>query len=313
LNEAGIIQLLRRQEAVNGIGIGDDAALLEQLPVQGESLVVASDLIAENTHFKLKWSSPVDLAYKLVETNVSDFYCKGVKPSYAVFQLAVAGHFLDQLKPFLNAVKKRLKVHGVQLLGGDTIRAERCLFGLTLLGSTASFVPRKSKSTIPSGSVLACLGEIGGSSLGLKDLKRKEKRSKYVKAYLRPKSQRPSAKILQEAYCSIDQSDSLIEALECLALENNVQLKLHIDRLPVPKGASLTARKKDLEFFLQASEDLAIISVFPSQLEQRIKELGFTVIGTVAKLNRKKKHIKLYFQSQRVREIDLSKTYQHFG
>ena len=105
MNETDIIQLLRKQEVVNGIGIGDDAALLKELPRDGENLIIASDLIAENTHFKLKWSSPVDLAYKLVETNVSDFYCKGVEPSYAVFQLAVARHFLNQLKPFKRGEK----------------------------------------------------------------------------------------------------------------------------------------------------------------------------------------------------------------
>ena len=313
MNETDIIQLLRRQEVVNGIGIGDDAALLKGLPRNGESLIIASDLIAENTHFKLKWSSPVDLAYKLVETNVSDFYCKGVEPSYAVFQLAVASHFLNQLKPFLNAVKKRLKFHGVKLLGGDTIKAEHCFFGLTLLGSSANFIPRKSKSTIPPGSVLACLGKIGGSSLGLKALKQKEKKSKHVKAYLRPKSQRPPAEILQEAYCSIDQSDSLMEALECLASENKIQLKLDLEKLPVPKGASFSAKRKEMKFFLQASEDLAILAIFPDQMKQKITDHGFSILGTVSELDRKKKYIKLYWQSEKIRELDLTKTYQHFG
>jgi thiamine-monophosphate kinase len=312
LNEAEIIQLLSKKMEINGIGIGDDIAFLKKFPLAGESLVVASDIIAENTHFKLKWSSPVDLAYKLVETNVSDFYCKGTKPSYAVFQLAVKDSFLPDLKIFLNTVKKRLQFHGIQLIGGDTIKADRCLFGLTLLGSAESIVGRKSASLIPKGSLLVCLGELGGSSFGLKGLKQ-NKENIHLTSYLRPESKMPKESIMKKAYCSIDQSDSFIETINYLSTENNVLINVYLDQIPVAKGVPYSENLRELRFILGASEDLAIVAIFPKSMRKKIVENNFTLIGKVSGSGQKENKLNFYWKDRIISDLDFVKTYKHFG
>src|SRR3990167_8983426 len=68
------------------IGIGDDAAVLKH----GKNfLLFTTDMLVENDHFSLKYSTPEQVGMKAIEQNASDIAAMGGLPKYAVISLAL--------------------------------------------------------------------------------------------------------------------------------------------------------------------------------------------------------------------------------
>src|ERR687896_301014 len=101
LGEFGLIEKIRRAAFVSRgvkIGIGDDAAWLKNL---SSSCLVTADLLLEDVHFNLKWTSLFDLGYKSLAVNMSDIAAMGGVPSYATVSLGVpVGFSAEQVYEF---------------------------------------------------------------------------------------------------------------------------------------------------------------------------------------------------------------------
>ena len=66
------------------LGPGDDAAVL----VPRGDIVITTDVLIENVHFKRAWSSAFQTGRKAVAVNVSDVEAMGAEPSAVVIGLA---------------------------------------------------------------------------------------------------------------------------------------------------------------------------------------------------------------------------------
>src|SRR3989344_5224430 len=68
-------------------GIGDDAAVLKY--DKNNYLLFTTDMLVENDHFSLKYSTPGQIGMKAIEQNASDIAAMGGIPKFAVVSLAL--------------------------------------------------------------------------------------------------------------------------------------------------------------------------------------------------------------------------------
>ena len=164
LGEAGLIARaawrFRRATSVL-VGIGDDAAVLRR-PSAGH-LLLASDMLIEDVHFRRAQLSPAWIGWKALACNISDIAAMGGLPRWAVVSLGVPPNtpvrFTDGVSAGLARCAKRF---GVAIVGGDTVRAPQVVLDVAILG-TASPRHLTLRSGARVGDVLFVTGRLGGS------------------------------------------------------------------------------------------------------------------------------------------------------
>src|SRR5207253_1460994 len=172
LTELALIRALReraRQAPGVRVGIGDDCAVLEA--PGGGLLVVTTDLLIEDVHFRRRYAEPADIGWKALAVNVSDIAAMGGRPRWAVVALACpAATTPDEIEAFYEGALALAREHGVAIVGGDTSSSPHGWFiNVTLLGDAVRPVVR---STARVGDVIAVTGTLGRSAAGLAVLER---------------------------------------------------------------------------------------------------------------------------------------------
>src|SRR5258706_6979469 len=106
--------------AAGAFDLLDDAAVVPSRP--GLDLVVTKDAMVEGVHFPAG-ESPDLVARKLVRVNLSDLAAKAAEPFGCFLAVALTGvHDADARAAFARGLGEDLKLYGVDLLGGDTVR-----------------------------------------------------------------------------------------------------------------------------------------------------------------------------------------------
>src|SRR5436305_8518096 len=143
VGEFGLIDLLARTlpaEARSGpgvqIGIGDDAAVWQPHP--GERVVVTTDSLVEDVHFRLDWTDWESLGHKLIAVNLSDLAAMGAAPRLAVITLELRGdERVAGLQDLYRGAGDLARRYGLVIAGGDIVRSPRSLaFHVSALGET---------------------------------------------------------------------------------------------------------------------------------------------------------------------------------
>ena len=140
----------------------DDCALIEH---GGEPYLYTTDSLAQDTHFRLDWSSPEDIAFKLLHVNLSDLWAAGGMPEFCLLNLGLPDPADEALiQRFSSCFRHLLREHRIALVGGDTFRSIGYLFSLTLFGPALQ--PRFRRAQPGDGLFLS--GHVGLSQLGYK-------------------------------------------------------------------------------------------------------------------------------------------------
>lgn len=100
-----------------GLGIGDDAALLE-VPA-GRQLVACTDTLVAGIHF-LPDSAPEDIGWKSLAVNLSDLAAMGAEPAWALLSLTLPQSMPRFVARFADGFAVLARMHHVALVGGDT-------------------------------------------------------------------------------------------------------------------------------------------------------------------------------------------------
>lgn len=168
LGEFGLIEALRRVAAPprkGERGIGDDCALLA-LP--GGRAVVSKDLLVEGVHFDLSWFRPEELGHRAVAANLSDLAAAGAVPhAYFVGISAPPETEVSFLLSLAKGMERCARPAGLRLMGGDTVRGERLVLSVTVVGSLPARRKAMTRSGARPGDLLFVTGEPGWSRLGL--------------------------------------------------------------------------------------------------------------------------------------------------
>lgn len=253
--ELEIIRLIRR--TVEGgpaerveTGIGDDTAVL--LPRPGARLLVTTDLIVEDVHFRRAWASPFDIGWKAMAVNLSDIAGKGGRPLWALVGLALpAPADPAEVEALYEGMRQAAAPHGVAIVGGDTSTSPGGWFvNVTVLGEHDGS-PRLRSGATP-GDAVAVTGTLGRSAAGLAALEGGRARLGAMRpatleavtaAYLRPTARVAEGRWLGAAavHAMMDCSDGLATDLAHICRESGVGARVALSRLPVDPSAGEVA------------------------------------------------------------------------
>lgn len=228
--ELAFIETLRRMASHPAArGLDDDCAVLA---IGGETLVLTHDMMVAGVHF-LPEQDPVDIAWKLVATNISDLAAKGAEPVGVLLGYMLGA---DDAR-FLAGLEEALAHYGAPLLGGDTVSGPRDggaaqALGLTAIGR-ATHQPVPSRSGARPGDGLYVTGPVGGAMIGFEALRAGQGDSL---AYRRPRALLAEGQALAPMVSAMmDVSDGLL--LDAARLARASGVTLAIDSLSVPIAA----------------------------------------------------------------------------
>jgi len=276
LTETELIKMIRaRAGGGTGVrvGIGDDCAVLE--PGRG-LLVVTTDLLLENIHFRRQYTEPADIGWKAMAVNLSDIAATAGRPRWALVALACPeGTTAAEVEAFYTGALKLGDEHGVVIVGGDTsVSPTGWLVNVTLIGEAIRPVLR---SGAQPGDVVAVTGSIGASAGGLALLEDGRElpglpasaRARVVAAHLRPQPRVAEGRWMADTgdlTAMIDLSDGLATDLGHITIESTAGARIHLDRLPVDESTRAVAAalgRDPLDWATSGGEDYELLLTCP--------------------------------------------------
>lgn len=302
LGEFGLIDqiagLFGEGRAEDTTGIGDDCAVLPYK--NGQSLLITTDMLIEDRHFRHGWISSEDLGYKSLAVNLSDISAMGGKPLYAFLSIGLPDDLtLDWVERFFRGTRELSETHGVKLLGGDTTKSPgQMVINYTVLGTMAEESVLWRSSAKP-GDQVAVLGKLGESGAGLKLLMENKTSyssaaQKLINSHNHPQLYVGEAQFLASfpaVHSMIDLSDGIQSDAGHIAKKSGVSLQVDADRIPITSDLKQVCESYNwdpLELALASGEDYGLLFTFDetnagSMLDEFKQNFNveFTIIGEV--------------------------------
>ncbi len=266
-----LARLVPRQGADLIEGIGDDAAVLRTAPEPAPYLLVTTDMLVENEHFRTHWAAPEQIGYKASECNVSDIAAMGGTPTWMFVALALPRRTeLEWVEALYRGLARSCHRHGIALAGGDTTQGPTIAISITLLGSVT---PEKLclRSHARVGDLLAVTGSLGASAAGLALLDKGREPTPYLLEKHRAPSCRMdlSDRIAPLAHAMIDISDGLASEVRHICARSKVGAELVAEQIPLHPDVAAAARLlgvDPLQWALGGGEDYELLfSIAPEQ------------------------------------------------
>jgi thiamine-monophosphate kinase len=281
VGEFGLIALLQdalpaavRARPDLELGIGDDAAVWS--PAPSENVVVTTDSLVENVHFRRDWTDWRSLGHKALAVNVSDIAAMGAMPRLAVVTLGLRGdervRDLQELYRGLGDVARR---YGVTVAGGDIVRSPHDLIlHVTVLGETRGG-RSLSRAGAAAGDLIGVTGTLGAAAAGLRllaldqrDPRRAATADQLIAAHLRPEPRVALGSTLLErgATAAMDLSDGLLGDLPKLLMASGVSARLDVTSIPVAAAVKALFPAEWLDLALRGGEDYELLFTAPADV-----------------------------------------------
>lgn len=262
-----------------------------------DGLLYTTDSLSEKTHFLHSWSSPRDLAIKLIHVNASDILSSGGKPLFCFLNLGLSSVSAksDWLQKFSQTLKKELKSLSIKLCGGDTYSSPSTNLTMTMVGECKNPISRD-KSQLYDNVYLS--GKIGLSKLGYNLLKNKGNSSQNaihkesIKKHLQPRADFKIFPILKDFYkinSAMDITDGLIQDAQKLSKASKLGMNIELKNLP---EIVLLQKYITIEEIVTSGEELVILFTSPEEILMK----GVSKIG---KMNNSKK-VTLFLDGKRI-------------
>lgn len=283
LGEFAVIDRLvrgRRQPGAVLLGPGDDAALLAA--GDGRTLI-STDVLVQDRHFRLDWSTPHDVGRKAIAQNAADIEAMGGRPTAFVAGFAAPGDTpAARVDALVDGMWDEAARIGAGIAGGDLVSGPLWVLSVTVLGDLDGRAPVL-RSGARAGSVLAVTGELGRSAAGyalwdngiggFDDLRRRH-------LVPQPPYGQGAAAAAAGAQAMIDVSDGLVADLRHVADASGVAIDVSTAALAADRDAltsAATAVGADpLAWVLGGGEDHALAACFAGR-----PPAGWRVVGTV--------------------------------
>ena len=312
IGEFGLIERIKNNVQLYSkdvvVGIGDDAAVLKY--DKNDYLLFASDMLAENVHFSLNYSTPKQIGMKAIEQNVSDIAAMGGIPKFALISLALPNDInIDFVDRLYNGINKELKKYTISIIGGDVVQSKMLIIDVALIG----FVEKRYlalRSNAKVSDLIFCSGDVGKSAVGL-ELLRSNINGKSIKKHLEPECRLSLSRRLVKIGINsmIDVSDGVASEVRHICQESGVGAVVYSGKIPISKNTindSKKIKKNPLDFALYGGEDFELIFTASKNKLKRLKKYDVSVIGEIVD---RKYGIKLI---QGNKKLDLQSGFDHF-
>lgn len=240
------------------VGIGDDAAILR--PRAGEDVVVSTDVLVENIHFRWRNQAPRTIGRRALLVNLSDLAAMGARPLGFTLALSAPPTLpVARLDALLTGLLREAKTHRCPLIGGNLSAASETSLAVTVLGG----VPRGGglrRGAARPGDRIFVTGALGGAGLALARSRARGARLRHLPTP-RLAAGRLLAGLKQRAAC-IDLSDGLASDLAHLTEASGVGAAIDVARIPTPRGFSAACARQQLDpaqVALHAGEDYELL------------------------------------------------------
>ena len=272
---------------LTSLGPGDDAAVVS---APDGRVVVSTDVLVEDRHFRRRWSSGEDVGRRAAAQNLADIAAMGAHPTSLVVALVAPPDLpASWVEGLARGLAEVCGPHGVGVVGGDLSGGSEVVVGVTVLGDLQGKAPVR-RSGARAGDVVAHAGVRGRSAAGLALLsagwRDDEDTRTLVAGYLRPEAPLAAGPVAaaRGATAMLDVSDGLLRDAGRLARASGVVLDLDDpatafgDDLALLAGAASRLGVDPVEWVLTGGEDHGLLATFPAGVDL---PPPFRVIGTV--------------------------------
>lgn len=263
------------------VGPGDDCAVFSP---RGQ-VVVSTDAMIEDVHFKKVWSGPGDVGRKAVAAAVADVEAMGARPIGVVVALSAPSDTAeDWALEFARGVRAECDRSGAALIGGDTTGGARIAITVTAFGDLEGRPPVLRSGARP-GDAVAYIGRLGMAAAGLAVLARGFRSpGAVVRAQRVPEPPYGQGVVAQQAGATamIDCSDGLLADLGHIADASGVSIDLRAASFDVDEAQKTVAAAigggDPLTYILTGGEDHALLATFAPDAVPA----GWSVVGAVS-------------------------------
>jgi thiamine-monophosphate kinase len=282
--EFGLIAALQtrlKSTAAVEVPSGDDAAVLR---LGSDRLVVSTDMLVQDRHFRLEWSTPEEIGHKAAAQNFADLTAMAARPVALTAAIAMpAETTVDWVLGVVDGLVAEAEALGAAVVGGDVTRAPAVTISVTALGVPVGSRLVRRDGAQP-GDVVAVCGRLGWAAAGLAVLGRGFRSPRVVvDAHRRPLPPYEAGALAAAAGATamIDVSDGLLADLGHIAEASGVQIVLDVERLPIDDQIRETAsafNADPLGWVISGGDDHALAATFPAGAAL---PAGFVAVGEV--------------------------------
>jgi thiamine-monophosphate kinase len=231
------------------LGIGDDAATIA--PARGEDVVLTTDSLVEDVHFRRGRTPAAAIGYKALAVNLSDLAAMGAMPRASLLSLALPRDLpIADFDALVDGFCGLAAESGAPLAGGNITRSPGPLVvDVTAVGSVR---PRRvlTRASGRPGDELYLTNHVGAAATGLAIVERGLDRdgldkldgalAACVARFERPEPRLRCGVLAARSRCvrtAIDLSDGLADAVRQLADASGTGAVIEAARVPVHPGA----------------------------------------------------------------------------
>jgi len=308
------------------LGIGDDAAAFRA--ADGKYILVTCDMLVDGHHFWRDRITPEQLGHKALAVSLSDIAAMGGVPRYALLSVGWPTDVdVDYAEGIYHGIEKLAAIHGVFIIGGDTVSAPQLILDVTVIGDMDDDpVTRTGAQT---GHLFAVTGSLGASAAGLALLQNGTTGEAILSAaslqalllsHLMPQPRVKEGAVLVKTgppSAMIDISDGLASEIHHICEGSGVGAEIDITSLPVhgrTRKAGEFLGKDYLNWALYGGEDYELLVTLAEenamivQKELCALDVDFTIIG---KVMAKEKGVKLLLGDGKAVDLE-KKGFDHF-
>jgi thiamine-monophosphate kinase len=273
----------RPESADVAVGPGDDGAVV--LAADGR-VVVSTDMLVEDRHFRLDWSTPHDVGRKAMAQNAADIEAMGGRvTAFVVGFGAPPDAPAAQVEALADGMWDEAARFGATIVGGDLVASRQWVVSVTVLGDLAGRAPVLRSGARP-GSRIAVAGQLGYSAAGYALWHSGiEQFDEFRQRHLVPQPPYGQGRVAAEAgaQAMIDVSDGLVADLRHVAEASGVGIDLSTQALDADHGILLRAADvagiDAWTWVFGGGEDHALVAAFPGPIPAGWREIGRVIDG----------------------------------
>ena len=298
MKELSLINLIKNKIQNSSDYIGDDTAYIEEL-----GIVITTDTLVEDVHFRLKNTTAFNLGFKSMAVNLSDIASDGAIPAYAFVALSLPKYVDEKfVEEFYDGMKELCVRHGVTIAGGDITSSEKLFINITLVGKTENLQPAR-RTNAKVGNIVIATGFYGSSKAGFDILENKDKfenefpvfiLNKFIKAHNKPEPHLGFGRIIlqnsETTPAMMDTSDGLADALFKIAQDSKVSMEIDSKLIPMDmdlKEIANIMNADPLDYALFGGEDYTLVACVDEEAANKlaVKNIPIRKIGKVTAIN----------------------------